>query len=46
KAGESGVASASYGGPGAAWEKDGAPAAAAQQTPLPPSEVELDALAS
>ncbi|OBT62304.1 hypothetical protein VE03_09038 [Pseudogymnoascus sp. 23342-1-I1] len=35
----------SYGGPGAAWEKDEAPAAV-QETPLSPSEVELDALAS
>lgn len=35
----------SYGGPGAAWEKDEMPAAA-QETPLSPSEAELDALAS
>ncbi|ELR06753.1 glycogenin glucosyltransferase [Pseudogymnoascus destructans] len=34
----------SYGGPGAAWEKDGVPVA--QETHLPPSEVEQDALAS
>lgn len=35
----------SYGGPGAAWEKDEVPAAL-QETPLSPSEAEQDALAS
>ncbi|KAL5354815.1 glycogenin glucosyltransferase [Pseudogymnoascus australis] len=35
----------SYGGPGALWEKDEVPAAM-QETPLPPSEAEQDALAS
>ncbi|KFX96331.1 hypothetical protein V490_03384 [Pseudogymnoascus sp. VKM F-3557] len=41
--GGSGVEKPSYGGPGALWEKNEVPAAA-QETPLPPSEVEQDAL--
>ncbi|KFY47178.1 hypothetical protein V495_02071, partial [Pseudogymnoascus sp. VKM F-4514 (FW-929)] len=41
--GGSGVEKPSYGGLGALWEKNEVPAAA-QETPLPPSEVEQDAL--